>query len=246
MSRRGDRGEPQERRSQQDEREERTEAGRQPERLGLVVDRRLNLRGVVRLPHHVRSRDRLEGGDVGSAVAKPDGDPVFGVAAVDPVGAMESGRERDRPDGVRIRGRLDADHLEPDQRPSRHELRQWLDDVPAEPGLERPRQLMHAETERDAVERLDSVATAARHRGRARHDPQLSAGRLRVGQVGIPSGQPGEARAASQTDVEVFGESLRAAAAIWPRARHPDLPHLAPLVDPRLRMRVQRITLEDA
>src|SRR5213595_2748904 len=116
--------------------------------------------------------------------------------------------------------------------------------MPAEPRLERSRQLVHAESESDAVERLDRLTAASRDGGRARHDPEPSAARPGVRKVGIAGGQPAEARAGSQTGVQAIGKRLRTAALIAPRAGEQDLPNFPPLGDPRLRIRVERVTPE--
>ena len=153
-------GQPQQRRSEQDEREQRAETGRQPERLRLVVERALDLRGVVALRATIRSSGPREGGDVGGAVSEPDRDDEVGVADVESVDPVERRRQRDRPDRVGLRRRLDPDDPQPDQGADRNDLRERLDDVPAEARPERVRQLVRAKAERHPLERRDEAVPA--------------------------------------------------------------------------------------
>src|SRR4051812_29415412 len=134
------RGQPEERRSEQEKCKQRSETGRQPERLRLVVERALDLRSVPSLWATIRSSGPREGGNAGGALPEPDREVEVRVIDVQAVGSVERPRQRDRPDGVRIRRRLDPDDPQPDQGTDRDDLRERLDDLPAETRLERLRQ----------------------------------------------------------------------------------------------------------
>ena len=85
-----------------------------------------------------------ERGDVGCTVPELDRNPEVRIAAGEAVGAVERGGQRDRPDRVRIGRRLDPHDPQPNQGSDRDGLRERLEDVPAEPRLERSRELARA------------------------------------------------------------------------------------------------------
>ena len=228
---------PQDRRSEQQERKQRAEPGREPERLRLMIDRALDLARVVGFRPNVPTGIPPERGDVGRAVPELDRDREVRVAAGEAVHAVERGRQRDGPDRVRIGRRLDPHDPQPYQRPDRNGLRERLDDVPAEPRLERPGKPAGAQAERQPVERWNRLAPL---------DPQLSAGLLGVGEVRIALREAAEARALAQTKVEPVDRELRPTTSVRAVAREQDHPDLAPLRYPGLhRILVPRIAVED-
>src|SRR5437764_15407941 len=92
------RGQPEERRSEQEKREQRSETGREPKRFRLVVERALDLRGVVALRATIRSSGPREGGNAGGALPELDREVEVRVIDVQAVGPVERPCQRDRPD----------------------------------------------------------------------------------------------------------------------------------------------------
>ena len=237
MRRGRSRGQPEECRSQHEKREQCSETTGQPERLGFVVERALNLGGVVALRATIRSSGPSEGGKAGGAVPKLDGDEEVRILDVEAVSPVERLRQRDRPDRVGLRRRLDPDDPQPDQGADRDDLRERLDDVPADARPERVRERVRAKAERHPLERGEEVSPLV---------PQRSAGHLGIGDIGIAPSQAGEARTLSQADVEPVDLALRPCALGRALARDPDLPDLAPLRQPSLcGILVPRIAVED-
>ena len=134
-------------------------------------------------------------------MSEPDRDDEVGVADVESVDAVECRRQRDRPDRVGLRCRLDPDDLQPDQGAHRNDLRERLDDVPAE--------AVRNGCESSCVRRRN--ATRSNDGIKRTRCPQPSAGRLCVGDVGVALRQAGEARTVSEADVEPVGFTLRRA-----------------------------------
>jgi hypothetical protein len=227
----------QQRRSEEDGGEQGAETRRQPERLRLVVERALDLRGVVALRATIRSSGLREGGDVGGTVSEPDRDEEVGVADVESVDAVERRRQRDRPDRVRIRRRLDPTTRSRISGPTGTTFvisSTMCQPKPVRNGCE---QAARAEAERNPFERGDVASALV---------PQLSAAELRVGEVGVALRQAGEVRTVSEANVEPADLALRPRAFGPTLARDQDLPDLASLREPLLcRIPVARIAVED-